>query len=178
MNTPTHVAAGLLVATLVARQVQRHSGTQHKWRVMAVSGSACLLGGIVSHFILDAIPHYAWIVYLSWLPAVPYRWLINEGVFALAVAAPMLYVVRRHWPYAIIGLFGALYPDIEKVAHLTFKMPESLVLFHDHSTHLSKYHGTQPLGLLIVLESLLMGVMLALIWLTVRQERNDETDET
>lgn len=124
----------------------------------------CLGVGIASHVLLDLVPHYAWIVYLPGYEHVPFHWLIREGMVAAIVALPALFFARRFWPYALAGMVGSVYPDIEKVASVDFNLPETFILFRWHSTQLSCHDGGLPHWALITAELLLNVGLLLLIW--------------
>jgi hypothetical protein len=120
--------------------------------------------GVISHLLLDFLPHYAWIVYLDWFNSYPYRWLIREAACGAVVAIPILMISGRMRPYVLCGMFGGLYPDIEKVLSLTFQVPDSLILFDWHSTKLSARTWGLPISILITLECLMTLACLAIMW--------------
>lgn len=132
----------------------------------------CFGTGIASHLLLDLLPHYAWIVYLPGYEHLPFHWLIREGIVAGIVALPALYFTRRMWPYAIAGMIGGLYPDIEKVAYGDLNLPRAFVAFPWHSTQLSSRDGGFPHGALACAEVLLLLLTLAAVWkLSATQEQ-------
>lgn len=77
---------------------------------------------------------------------------------------PAIYFTRRIWPYAIAGVIGGLYPDIEKVASVDFHLPERFVIFRWHSMQLSAHHAGLPRSVLITAEVVLITVLLLGTW--------------
>ena len=134
MNTPTHIICGACLAQAIALAFAkaRHS----KVRILAVATGA-LCAGILSHLLVDLLPHYNWIVYLNVATALPFHWLIREAVFALAVAIPAFILAGRSWPYVAVGMLGGIYPDVEKVLSFDFHVPDRFILFDWHSTRFS-----------------------------------------
>ena len=134
MNTPTHIACGACFAQVLTLTLHGRRPTTVQCGLLAL-GSVVL--GIVSHLLLDLLPHYAWVVYLDWFKPLPFHWLIREGVFGLAVAIPAFIFAGRSWPYVALGMIGGIHPDVEKVLSVDFHVPDSLILFGWHSTSLS-----------------------------------------
>ncbi len=120
--------------------------------------------GVVSHLLLDLMPHYAWIVFLDWFKPLPFHWLIREAVFGVAVAVPALILAGRAWPIVALGMLGALYPDVEKVLAVDFRVPEAYILFPWHSAYLSSRTGSLPEPILIGAECLMTGAFLIAMW--------------
>ncbi|MBI3985337.1 MAG: hypothetical protein HY343_00305 [Lentisphaerae bacterium] len=161
MNTPAHIACGACLALALAT-VSR--GTQQERPRVALLAAGSVVLGILSHLLLDLLPHYAWIVHLDWFKPAPFHWLLREAVFGVAVAVPALLLSGRAWPYAALGIFGAVYPDVEKVLSLDFHWPQALVFFGWHSNFVSNRTAGLPPPLLIAFECLLIGVCLLAMW--------------
>lgn len=123
------------------------------------------------HLALDLLPHFAWIVYLPGFEKLPFHWLIREGLLAVVVAVPCLFFIRANWPYAVLGMLGAIYPDVEKVAAVDFRITDRLIMLKDHSLQLSSHDGGLSHGLLIGGELALIGL---LMWGTIALARNKE----
>lgn len=154
MNTLTHLAAGAVVAQAVlAVRMPRAAAL--------VTG---VVAGALSHLALDALPHYNWIVYLSWFHGVPFHWLIREAVCALPVAIIAMWLGRDRWVVAGLVLVGSMYPDFEKVAYVDFHIARPLVMFPSHSLQLSGHTCGWPRPALVGLE---VGVLVALLAVAV-----------
>jgi len=147
VNTPTHIAAGVWIAQMV---MLRWSTTS-VWRRIG-AGAVCFAGGLITHLALDALPHFAWVIYLPVLESLPFHWLIREGLLATVVAIPLFYVTRAIWPYAVLAMCGALYPDAEKVAAADLNVSPHWIIFKQHSIQLSSNDGGLPHCILIATE--------------------------
>ena len=161
MNTPTHLAAGVVVAQAVLRLKCPR----------IVAGGLGVVAGALSHLALDAVPHYNWIVYLSWFRGLPFHWLIREAVFALPVVAVAVWLGRDRWGLTGLALCGSLYPDFEKVAYVDFHIPRQLVIFRAHSLQLSSHTCGWPRPALVGLEvAMLAALLVVAFWLARRQQ--------
>lgn len=152
MNTPTHLAAGAMAA-----QLALVGGGNRCRRSVMLAG--CFFFGVATHLLLDLVPHYAWIVYLPSFEGLPFHWLIREAVLGLAVALPLVYCLRARWGCVVLGMAGAVYPDLEKVAYVDAGLPDWAVLFRWHSMALSNRTGSLPSWALILLECVLILAM-------------------
>jgi hypothetical protein len=170
MNTPTHIACGACLALAVAYATTGKRDTAVRCAAIA---AAVLLLGVVSHLLLDLLPHYAWIAYLDWFKPLPHHWLIREAVFGLAVAAPALLMARKVWPFVVLGMAGGLYPDVEKVLAVDFHLPGQFILFDWHSTYLSNRTGGLPRPFLVVMECCLIAACLLAMWRLKRGASNN-----
>ncbi len=159
MNTPTHVISGIWLAQFLSNHVP--ASFPIRKLLLAVT---CLVAGAFLHLVLDVMPHYNWIVYLHGYENLPHHWLFCEAIVALIVFIPAIYFTRRIWPIALIGAFGALYPDIEKVASCDFNMPERFVIFRHHSLHLSSNDYGIRHDALITGELALIGIFFFAAW--------------
>lgn len=126
------------------------------------------------HLALDFLPHFAWIVYLPGFEKFPFHWLIREGLLAMVAAVPCLFFVRADWPYAVLGMLGAIYPDVEKVAAVDFRIPDHFIIFKGHSLQLSSHDGGLSHGLLIVGELAMIAVMMVWTYTLSRSRRGSE----
>ena len=167
MNTPTHVISGIWFAQEWFAW-QRPDTRNQK----LIAASACIFVTPVLHLLLDEIPHYNWIVYLHGFERFHHHWLIREFVATIPVAIVGLCFARRIWPWCLLAAFGAMYPDIEKVAAFDFGMPKDLVLFRQHSIHLSTKDYGWPHWLLIAIESCLIFLF---VWRTWRVSKRRES---
>lgn len=131
--------------------------------------------GLLSHLLLDLLPHYAWIVHLDWFKPLPFFWLIQEAAFGLMVAVPAFLFAGRAWPYAAFGMLGGIYPDVEKVLFFGLHLPDRYILFGWHSEYLSSRTDGLPHPLLIGLECVLIGTFLFAMW---RMGRTDPLSAT
>jgi hypothetical protein len=162
MNTPTHVACGACLAYALTCALPQKEKTRRNVGIIAVGALAL---GIMSHLLLDLLPHYAWIVYLDWFKPLPFHWLIREAVFGLAVAVPAFLFAGKAWPFVAVGVFGGMYPDFEKVLSVDFHVPDAFILFDWHSGYLSNRTGGLPKPLLIVAECIIIGGALTGMWM-------------
>ena len=160
MNTPTHIVSGACVALAIAHGNLMRPGTLARAAAMAM---ACFVAGVATHLLLDLLPHYAWVVYLDWFKPLPYHWLIREAAFGIAVAFPAFIWAGKAWPFVALGMVGGMYPDLEKVLALDFRLPAQLVLFDWHSTYLSSRTAGLPRPLLIVMECCLIAAFLLVL---------------
>jgi hypothetical protein len=160
VNTPTHIAAaGLVSATAFFADAKFGTGLPIKVRLW-ICAAGCVVLGASSHLLLDALPHYNWIVYLHWLSDLPYHWLVRDALFGLVIVIPILYWGRDRWFLIWLTLFAAMYPDFEKVAYIDFGLPRQLVIFRGHSLQLSGNDWGLPHPWLIALEVSLIFVCL------------------
>ena len=132
-----------------------------------------VLGGVLSHLLLDIAPHYAWIVYLDWFKGVPYAWLLQEALFGGALAIIILAVCGKARSFVLLGIFGAIYPDIEKVLVFDFHAPDWMVLLDRHSRYLTNNTYGWPVWALIGLEVSLTVASLAGIVVMKRFLKSD-----
>lgn len=173
VNTPTHLAAGAMLAQFLINNRKDQS-----IRGRIVCGFACLMLGVASHLLLDLFPHYAWIVYLPGFEDLPFHWLIHEGVLGLLVSLPLLYFTRARWGSVTLGMVGAVYPDVEKVACVDLGMPSWMALFRWHSLTLSDRDGGLPLYVLIVAElALIAGLMLGTLAATQKRRASSRDND-
>lgn len=161
MNTPTHIICGACLAQALAQIFSCRK--MDSPRIAAIMAGAFGLG-VISHLLLDMLPHYAWVVYLDWFKPLPFHWLIREAMFGLAVAIPAFILSGRLWPYAAIGMLGAIYPDVEKVLSVDFHVPDQFILFGWHSNYLSNRTLGLPIPVLIGLELVLITGFLYAMW--------------
>jgi hypothetical protein len=161
MNMPTHIAAGACLALALTRSVRRHPESPVGVGLFAVGAVAL---GLAAHFLLDLLPHYAWVVYLDWFKPLPFHWLAREAALGLAVAIPAFLLAGRSWLYVGCGMFGAIYPDVEKVLAVDLHVPSGVILFGWHSSELSTRTAGLPKAFLIGIESLLIVGFLFAMW--------------
>lgn len=173
MNTPTHIVCGACLAQALALSLSR--ARHSKVHILAVAAGA-LCAGILSHLLVDLLPHYNWIVYLPWATGLPFHWLIREAVFSLAVAIPAFILARGLRPYVAIGMLGAIYPDVEKVLSFDFHVPDRFILFDWHSTRFSNRTAGLPNAILIGIECLLIAASLLAMWRMRRAATNKGAD--
>jgi hypothetical protein len=174
MNTPTHIACGACLAYVVTATAGRNGNTV-KAATLAV---ATLLLGITSHLLLDMLPHYAWIVYLDWFNPLPYHWLMREAVFGLAVAVPSFLLAGKAWPFVVLGMGGAVCPDVEKVLAVDLHLPRRFILFDWHSTYLTNRTAGLPKSFLFLMECCLVAAFLFAMWKLQRRASNNTPETT
>lgn len=161
MNTTAHLAGAACAAYGWAFAATRRTDPPLPGSLVVLVAAGL---GLLSHFVLDLTPHYAWIANIEWFPPFPYRWLVNEAILGAVVAIPALLLASgARWPVAI-GMLGGLYPDWEKVLSLDFHIPDRYVLFAWHSSHLSHRTGGLPKPVLVEFECALVLACLAVMW--------------
>lgn len=172
MDLPIHLATGALVGSTVLYIEQTMSHNPNSPRQMVKTGVACFLLGVISHLLLDAVPHYDWLFYITIFKPLPFWWLIPQAIAAAPVVVVTWYILRDHRVIAMISLLGGIYPDLEKLAYFDFHLPRELVIFEQHSCYLSQWtpwtleHKTA----LIVFEVLLLPMLLMLTyWISVQR---------
>ena len=121
MLLTNHVLSGALIGALARRPL------------------AAFTAGVVSHFVLDAVPHWGeWGSRRRFL-----RVAVADGLISLAVAGALTAAspsARRH--AVLAGMAGAAIPDLDKPAKLWFgrsPFPAAVDRFHmgiqDEATH-------------------------------------------
>ena len=173
MNIPTHIASGACIAYALAIKLQGRAGAAWQRGLLAVCALAL---GLISHLLLDLLPHYAWVVHLNWFRPLPFHWLMREAVLGLAVAIPAFVFAGRSWPYVALGMFGGIYPDVEKVLSVDFRVPDTFILFAWHSNHLSNRTAGLPKPLLIGIECVLIAGFLLAMWRMRRAASGKDVD--
>ena len=161
MNTPTHLLCGACIAHALARRTDVNRSRPVRWVVVAM---VSFVLGMMSHLLLDRLPHCAWIANLDWFKPLPMRFLLCEALFGVLVAVPALWFAGRHALTVLFGMAGGMYPDIEKVLAIKFGMPDRFVLFEWHSLHLSNRTWGLSTPALIALECLLISAFLYVMW--------------
>lgn len=179
MDFPVHVAASVCVGQALIYARYRLS-CEHAINTNQdlMFATVCVLVGMASHLILDAIPHDNFLYgagrFGRHLPYVVRKALQAPKI--LLITLPVFLIswkhARQHWFLMLLTLSGGLYPDIEKAAYLHSAYPRALVLFPWHSCSYSpvgwevEYHH-----LLIVMEMLVyIGLLIALHWLCRRTQ--------
>lgn len=157
MNAPTHVLSGIALGVLAARFVPQTIPA----RTLLAAAAVCV-GAALLHVGMDLQPHYNWIVYLHAFESLPYHWLVREAVCTLVVFIPALYLARRAVVPALAGVFGSVYPDIEKVAAVDFGFRHAL--FPGHSLELSTHDYGLPRSVLIASDFLLIATFFSIVW--------------
>jgi hypothetical protein len=170
MNSPTHLIAGAVTAQVVMAAI----GPRASRPVQVAAGIGAFGLAMLSHLLLDAIPHYNWIVYVDWLHRVPFAWLLREAIFSLPVILLAVYCGRDHPVINFFGLFGGMYPDLEKVAYLDFHLPQRFVLFPWHSLRCTPFDGRHAQSTYIAQEMAIFLVLAAATYgLSVWRMRKD-----
>ncbi len=174
MDLPIHLATGALVGSAILYVEHTTPHTQDSAQHWAKVGVACFLLGVLSHLLLDAMPHYDWLFYITIFKPFPFWWHIPQAIGAAPVVLFAWYILRDHPVIAMISLLGGIYPDLEKLAYFDFYLPRELVIFKQHSCYLSQWtpwtleHKTA----LIVFEVLLLPTLLMLAyWFSVQRSK-------
>ena len=137
MTATAHIAAGALVASLVAVRT-RSWRSRSQLRKFGIVALVAILAAIV-HIIMDFLPHYNWVAHGSLFLEVPHGWYYREVTALFPVVLALLVLGRSSRPLVLVGIIAGLYPDLEKLAYLTFGLPNQFVLFKWHSRMLSSH---------------------------------------
>lgn len=175
MDLPIHIATGALVGSAVLYVEQTTSHNQNSPRQWGKTGVACFLLGVFSHLLLDTIPHYDWLFYITVFKPLPFWWLIPQVIAAVPVVFFTWRVLRDHPVIAAISLLGGIYPDLEKLAYFDFSLPRELVIFEQHSCYLSQWTPWEReyKTALVVLEVLLLPmVLMVTYWISVQRTKH------
>ncbi len=138
MHIPTHIITAAVVCNTVLyldkKTLVQGDSTTRSLKV----GILCVLLSLLSHLLLDAIPHnnggYALfnLYMFPFLLRFPLRFLVMS-LFLVPVSLFFLYLTRDHEVLALLSLIGEIYPDAEKALYLYKSLPRFLVLFPGHS---------------------------------------------
>ena len=113
MLVTNHVLSGALIGGIVRRPL------------------AAFTLGVVSHFALDAMPH--WGKFQS-LPGVPLRVAVPDGLAGLAAIGTFAALAPRDRRFSVLAaMAGAALPDIDKPSRLFFNrspFPRAVDAFH------------------------------------------------
>ncbi|GAK55234.1 hypothetical protein U27_02066 [Candidatus Vecturithrix granuli] len=174
MDLPIHLATGALVGSVVLYVDQTMPHNSNSPRQLVKVGVACFLLGVLSHLLLDAMPHYDWLFYITIFKPLPFWWHIPQVIAAIPVVAFTWYMLHDHSVIAMISLLGGIYPDLEKLAYFDFHLPRELVIFEQHSCYLSQWRSWELAHktFLIVFETLLLLTLLMLAyWISVQRNK-------
>jgi len=173
MTISTHIIAATWICQVVC-DIDRRLQTDLRLQGHdLVRGILCFLGSLSSHFILDAVPHYTFINYVSHVFMTPgvFRsgvMLVEWAIFTIPVILLCVYLTRTQRIFLCLSLAGGIYPDIEKVAYLKWHLPHWAVLFPKHSCSYSANGWTSQYAFL--LSSLEVGLCIVLLctiqWMT------------
>jgi len=162
MTSPTHIAAGALVASAVALWSERwRKGS--RLRVALALAAAALLA-VVVHFLMDLAPHYNWVANNSLFAGYASGWYYREGAALLPTAALLLILGGRRFWWVLLGIVVGLYPDIEKLAYLALHIPAQFVIFEWHSQALSSHDFGLSKPLLTAFDIAVLATCLAGVW--------------
>lgn len=130
-------------------------------------GTLCFFCSLSSHFVLDAVPHYTFINYVSHVLMTPGAFrsgvmLIEWSIFTIPVILLCVYLTHDHRRLLFLSIAGGIYPDIEKVAYLKWHLPQWCILFPGHSCSYSSHGWTSQHAFL--LSSLDIGLSLVLVY--------------
>lgn len=176
MDIPIHVAAAAVACQavlFVENKWERYGSSRHR---DLISGAACFIVGVAAHLFLDALPHYGLLYKYFSLPRSP--WILHECWTVIKVSvliAPIillfLYLTPGRSRIALLAIFGGIFPDIEKVAYLTFDLPRALVLFPHHSCSFSPigWEIHHPRLVTISEASLFIVLPAAMCWLAFQR---------
>jgi hypothetical protein len=161
MDLPVHLAAGACIGSAVLYVEHKTHHPVSPRRDIKI-GLIVFVISVLSHLLLDAVPHYDWLFYVTIFKPLPYYWLLPQVIMALPVILLALTLTRDRPVIVVASLAGAVYPDVEKLAYLDFGLPKALVLFPHHSCSLSQWTPWELAhkDFLIILEMAVMTVCL------------------
>ena len=168
MNTVTHVlAAGVLAETVSMYGPECETQTSRRRAVLAA-----VIGGAVSHLMLDAVPHFNWISHLNLWNWLPYHWVLRSAIWGVFAAMPMVAFASRKY-VTCSAIAGALFPDVEKVAHTEFRFwPSEMLVFKSHGMRTTSYDGGMPYPLLVLIDVICgLGLVGAVVVLRRRNRK-------
>jgi hypothetical protein len=174
MDFPVHVAVAACVGqALIYARHRISSENDIDTGQDLMFATACVLAGMASHLILDAIPHANFLYGVGRFGRhLPY--VVGKALQApkiVLITLPVFLIswkyARQYWMLMLLALGGGVYPDMEKAAYLHSPYPRALVLFPWHSCSYS------PVGweveyrhFLIAMEMLVYsGLLIAFYWL-------------
>ncbi len=187
MDFPVHVAAAACVgqALIYARhRINSKDETTAKQDLMFAT--ACVLAGMATHLILDAVPHYDFLYGVGrfgrYLPYIVRKALQAPKILIITLPVFLIFwkYARQHWFILLLALIGGLYPDVEKAAYLHSAYPRALVLFPWHSCSYSPAGWEVEYGhALIAMEMLVyLGLLIAFLWFGLRTQGVHHTPRT
>jgi len=144
-----HVLAGGLVAEGLRRIRWPGRATASKVAVgLGLTGA--FFAGALSHLALDRLPHFGFLPHVLVWSSIPHAWLVRPVVGGMLALAFVMHEARtRPWLPAAASL-GAIYPDVEKIAHTELGVP--WVLFRAHAEVTATYTGGYPPKVLAAFE--------------------------
>jgi hypothetical protein len=164
MTAPTHIAAGALIASVVAARTRAwRSGSSARNIIVAL---AVAVLAVAAHVLMDLMPHFNWVAHGSLFHDVRHGWYYREAVALIPAAALLLILGRRNLLLVSIGIVAGLYPDIEKLAYLAFHVPDALVFFDWHSRAVSSHDAGLAHWSLSLFDMCLFGACVAGVWRT------------
>lgn len=127
-------------------------------------------GGGLSHLALDALPHFGFLPHVVVWSFLPHAWIVRPVVGGVLAVAFVVGKAEKNRVFALVACAGAVYPDIEKIAHLMWGY--RWLLFTSHGTAITTYTGGFPHKLLAALEIVLSaGLAFAYVRLVRRRTR-------
>lgn len=167
MDIPIHLAAAAYAGHWLYGIYQANPARPASNARLIGCGLGAFGVGVLSHLLLDALPHYTFIygiVRLSdWPAIIRYGWIaLKIGLLSLPVLIHLVTCSRRQAAIGLAALCGGLYPDVEKALYLSEILPRWLVGFPWHSCSYSPNGwetGYKPLFILIE-----TGFYVVLLW--------------
>jgi len=150
--------AHVLAAGLVAEAVARAPRLGRPRGGMRVAAAVAL--GAASHLALDAVPHFGFLPHLFVWTWMPHAWLVRPLVGGLITFLALVLKGGSNWPLVVAACVGAVYPDVEKIAHSELGVP--FVLFRGHAEVVTTYTAGLPPKLLAASEIALAALFAAL----------------
>lgn len=114
--------------------------------------------GFMSHFALDAVPHWG-----LWSPRTFLRVAVSDGLVGVAVMATMAALAPRDRRLAVLaGMAGAALPDLDKPSVLFFgrsPFPRVVDYVHKHIQHEAQHRFKHELALAAALLVAAVGLL-------------------
>jgi hypothetical protein len=109
--------------------------------------------GSFSHLALDLSPHFGFLSHIAVWTSLPHGWLVRPVVGGAIALGFVLLHAGKNRVVASFACAGAIYPDVEKIAHTTGVFPWPL--FRAHAEVANTYTAGLPIRALAATEILL-----------------------
>lgn len=141
-----------------------------------VRGAFAFFGAGLSHLALDAVPHFGFLPHVVVWSFLPHAWIVRPVVGGALAMAFVVAKAEKCRAIAFVACAGAIFPDVEKIAHLLWGYP--WLLYTSHGTAITTYTGGYPHKVLAAIEILLsIGLVLGYLRLVRRRTHTRRTRE-
>jgi hypothetical protein len=166
-----HVLAAGLVAEGVARvPVPRKLAVGGAPRFARLCVTFFL--GSFSHLALDLSPHFGFLSHIAVWTSLPHGWIVRPVVGGLVALGFVLLHAGENRLVASFACAGAIYPDVEKLAHTTGVFPWPI--FRAHAEVAATYTAGLPIRALAATE-IVLSVLFVMAYLRLVAHREKLT---